>query len=122
MKQVTEKHQIKIEIDHNNLFFAGECGVDAGLIMVGDPCYYLHKTIDADKPYNKLPKEFGKNWDDFCNHIKDLKSAKQFNFDLGHAGLAVLVGNFGGDGCYPVFVEKSPDGQTRRLIVDFALD
>ena len=89
----------------------GVIGVDAGLVMVGDPCYSLH----ADK----LPADFGKDWPDFCDKLEG-KDCIQLDYDLGQAGLAVVAGGFGGDGVYPVFVEKDDTGRVIRLIVEFA--
>ena len=93
----------------------GVVSVDAGILMVGDPCYHLDGQI--------RPKDFGKNWSDFCM-TKLMKDGKGLDFaqldhDRGHAGLAVVCGGFGGDGCYPVFVEKAEDGMVNRLIVEF---
>jgi hypothetical protein len=39
----------------------GTADVDAGLCWIGDPCYIIK---DKDE---QRPKEFGKNWDDFCD-------------------------------------------------------
>lgn len=89
----------------------GVISVDAGLVMVGDPCYH----VGSKKP----PKDFCGNWADFCQQkLQDL-DVVQLNHDRGHAGLAVVIGGFGGDGCYPVYVERDKDGRTARMIVDF---
>jgi hypothetical protein len=98
-----------------NLLQIGVISVDAGVVMIGDPCYHIGEK--------NPPKDFCKDWSEFCQRKlqKDEKclDAVQLNHDRGRAGLAVVVGGFGGDGCYPVFVEKSKDGLVRRLIVDF---
>jgi hypothetical protein len=88
----------------------GMVAVDAGLLMVGDPCYAY--------PANEAAREFPKKWSEVCSQIKD-KDIAQLNFKAGHAGLAVIIGGFGGDGCYPVFIEKDADGRPTALIVRF---
>jgi hypothetical protein len=90
----------------------GVCGVDAGLLMVGDPCYFW--------PNGEQPAaiESIKEWPEVCDKIKDLNesSGYQLNFKMGHAGLGVIVSTTYGDGVYPVFLETT-NGK-RRLIVD----
>lgn len=80
-------------------------GVDTGLCWVGDPCYIMHCEG------GKMPKELGKNWDEFCSNIHDMKHYKQFNYDKGHAGLGVLISTGYGDGSYPVFAKISDEGK-----------
>ncbi len=96
----------------------GVISVDAGLVMVGDPCYCLHKSKNAVKAYDRPPKDFGNNWHEFCVKLQG-KDSLQFNHDLGHTGLAVVMGGFGGDGVYPVSVEKDQTGRIVKLVVDF---
>jgi hypothetical protein len=96
----------------------GVIGVDAGVVMVGDPCYHVGKTT--------APKDFCRSWSEFCQ-TKLQKDGKcldtaQLNFDMGHEGLAVVVGGFGGDGCYPVFVKRNKDGLVSQLIIEFGND
>ncbi|SCW95361.1 DUF4241 domain-containing protein [Ancylobacter rudongensis] len=43
----------------------------------------------------------------------------QFNHDLGHAGMGVMVSTFYGDGTYPVYVEYGEGGRPRRVLIDF---
>ena len=78
----------------------GVVGVDAGLMIIGDPGYLIHT-----KPEPSL----GKDWDEFCDIISEEKSPamKQFNFPQGNPGLAVIVSSGFGDGVYPVYAEKS---------------
>lgn len=93
----------------------GVIGVDAGICWIGDPCYILHNE-------DGLPKEVGKNWREFVD-ILYTKSrtnieAHQFNYDLGHAGLGVVVSTGYGDGVYPVFIETE-DNRVKRVSVEF---
>lgn len=88
----------------------GVIGVDSGLVWIGDPCY-IHK----DK--KELPKEWGKDWSEFIKRIKG--NHQQFNYDLDHAGLGVLVSSYGGDGVYPVIAELDSEGRVERVTIDF---
>lgn len=90
----------------------GVIGVDAGICWIGDPCYILH---------TEPPKAIGKSWPEFCSlfHSDDYPTAKQFNYDLGHAGLGVVVSTGYGDGCYPVFAEFNEEGRVAKVWVDF---
>ena len=87
----------------------GVCGVDAGLLMVGDPCYFLDGNPSAAK------KVFP-TWDSFCDLDIPDETGCQLNFAKGHAGLGVVVHCTHGDGCYPVYLETTKAG-CRRLIV-----
>ncbi len=91
----------------------GEVGIDAGLCWVGDPCYVLH----ADP----MPKAIGKNWSEFCDLLDDgpYPTCKQLPYDLGHAGLGVVVSTGYGDGVYPVFVEFNNEGRIAKVWVEF---
>lgn len=85
----------------------GIVGVDAGLMLVGDPCYFDQSAGGVGE------------WGEFCNQLVG-KDTLQLNYKLGHPGRGVVIGNFGGDGVFPVFVEKDKQGQVSRLIVDFS--
>ena len=92
----------------------GEIGVDAGLCWIGEPCYILHS--DA------LPKSIAKDWDEFCDILhadKQYPTCKQFNYDLGHAGLGVVVSTGYGDGVYPVYAEFNDEGRVAKVWVEF---
>lgn len=92
----------------------GEIGVDAGLCWIGDPCYILH----ADP----APKAIGKDWDAFCDLLHEgaqYPICKQLNYDLGHAGLGVVVSTGYGDGLYPVYAEFNEDGRVAKVWVEF---
>jgi hypothetical protein len=92
----------------------GKIGVDAGLCWIGDPCYVLH----ADP----LPKAIGRDWGEFCEilHADDqYPTWKQLNYDLGHAGLGVVVSTGYGDGMYPVYAEFTDEGRIAKVWVEF---
>ncbi len=88
----------------------GVIGVDAGLCWLGDPCYVFGK--DASHKWG--------TWMDFVNSIKDrvLPTTQQFNYEMGHAGLGVLVSTGYGDGLYPVYAEIE-DNRVKSVTVEF---
>ena len=91
-----------------------EIGVDAGLCWIGDPCYILHA--------NPLPRALGKDWEDFCDILRDggrNPDYMQFDYDLGHTGLGVAVSTGYGDGTYPVYAEFTECGRVARVWVEF---
>jgi hypothetical protein len=89
----------------------GEIGVDAGLCWIGDPCYILHK----EQP----PQAIGKNWDEFCDTLDSNCEFRQYDYDLGHPGLGVVVSTGYGDGTYPVFAEFNDEGRIAKVWVEF---
>ena len=91
----------------------GIVGVDTGLLIIADPANLL---------FNEISKNFGKNWEEFCDiiHGDPKRDSMQFNFDHGHAGLAVVAPTAIGDGIYPVFYEEE-DGVVKRLVIELGL-
>jgi hypothetical protein len=92
----------------------GEIGIDAGLCWIGDPCYILH----ADP----APRAIGNDWSQFCDILSTgghRPTWRQFHYDLGHAGLGVVVETGYGDGTYPVFAEINGDGRIAKVWVQF---
>lgn len=104
---------------------SGCVSVDAGIIMVGDPGYHLHKQVGAKKSYNQLPASFGTSWENFCGKFlqQDGHCLKEVELkhDVGMRGLAFIAGNFGGGGLYPVYLIKGTH-RTTQLVVDFEAD
>lgn len=90
---------------------AGFCGVDAGLIWIGDPCYIIGQ--DA----TEQPAE---SWSDFCKQIENMGASQQFKYKHGHDGLGVCIGDFGGDGCYSVYVKKDSNGRVLEAKIVFS--
>ena len=80
----------------------GECGVDAGMLMVGDPCYFVGK--------DSIINERCDSWAKACDEVfLDNDVADVY-------GLGVAVETTHGDGVYPVYLETT-NGR-RRLIVE----
>lgn len=86
----------------------GECGVDAGLLMVGDPCYFVGK--DA------IINERCKDWSQACDDIF-CKDGLEKDTPLDVYGLGVAISTTFGDGSYPVYLQTMANGR-RRLIVN----
>lgn len=93
----------------------GTIFVDAGIVMVGDPCYSL--------PDNGSHRDaIARDWLRFCEAtFADPNNADGYSTPLGE-GTSVVVSSGYGDGQYPVFVERSPDGRVARLVVEFIAD
>ena len=97
----------------------GMVGVDAGLIMVGDPCYFWpNKENKKTTATASLP-----TWSTVIDALyagKEQGPGKndghQLAFAKGHDGLGVIVETTHGDGTYPVFLET--EGGRRRLVVE----
>lgn len=87
----------------------GVCGVDAGMIMVGDPCYF----VGRDSAIN----DHCENWDQACNEVFCKPETKDRDHPMDIYGLGVAVATTNGDGCFPVTLETLKNGR-RRLIVD----
>lgn len=78
----------------------GEIDVDAGIVMVGDPCYHLHKAPEDRRA-------FGKDWHDFIKSLVDgVYSPDRTAVSNIENGAALVIGGFGGDGRYPVYVRR----------------
>lgn len=87
----------------------GTVYVDAGIVMVGDPCYSL-----PDDGSHRIG-----NWAEFCETMfKDQNYDNGYSTPLGK-GISIVVESGWGDGEYPVFVERSPEGRVARLVVEF---
>ena len=91
----------------------GFAGVDSGLLMIGDPCYFIGPRAAAQKRF--------KDWRGFLSeHMKYTKSSQintQMTYELGHDGLGVAFETTHGDGFYPVYVQKNEHGRPRFAIV-----
>jgi hypothetical protein len=129
-----EERKARNLAEANTWIKVGKIGVDAGLCWIGDPCYILPlphsknsgiESLDAPK---QLPKEFGDSWVEFLeaawNKQKQANQpAAQFNYDAGHSGLGVCLGNTGyGDGVYDVLILKNEEGRIKEAKIVFIED
>ena len=86
----------------------GEVGVDAGMLMVGDPCYFVGKDAFIN--------ESCKTWNQACDEIFCKPDVRR-DTPMDVYGLGVAIATTHGDGTYPVYLETSASGR-RRLIVN----
>ena len=85
----------------------GSLFVDAGIVMVGDPCY----TLPDDASHRE---EVAKDWSKFCDAIGNENVSAPFG-----KGTALVVSSGYGDGEYPVYVQRDHFGRISRLVVEF---
>lgn len=93
----------------NNWEEIGSCDVDAGLLMIGDPCYFIapHRTR-------------WKDWGDFLDEQKICENGiekNQIDHSQGNPGMGVVFATTHGDGTYSVYVIKNKYGHPRAAIV-----
>src|SRR5262249_25613485 len=102
-KKRRKKHRI-VEI--------GALPVDAGLMMLSDPCYVLP---DPDEPERRDPKIY----DRMCRKLGD-KPYLLFSTDEHSTFNNVLVAKTGyGDGIYPVFAELDENDRVMAITICF---
>jgi hypothetical protein len=85
----------------------GVCGVDAGTLMIGDPCYFFDKDCEAQRKdgWSAVLRE-AYAAGDFAKPF----GAAPIAYVKGHEGLAVLV-NVDGDGTYSIQARRNSRGQ-----------
>lgn len=88
----------------------GHISVDAGICMIGDPCYTL--PDDASHRDSTI-----KNWDKFVEALGD-KSVVTFN-DNGLGATSIVVETGWGDGTYPVTAIME-DNKVLAVFVNFS--
>lgn len=103
----------------------GRVGVDSGQIMIVDPCYAVHEEGDTRET---TLEQHGFGYKAICHATTDMskvwpelgpfKGDDSGVAELGRS-LAVVTGNFGGDGVFPVYAEFGDNGMVRSLTVEF---
>jgi hypothetical protein len=86
----------------------GMVEVDAGLLMVGDPCYFLGKKSSVNVRCA--------SWQQACKEVF-LNDDITMDRPLDVYGYGVAIRTTNGDGSYPVYLETTASGR-RRLIVN----
>lgn len=86
--------------------------VDAGIVMVGDPCY----TLPDDGTFRDAT---ARNWDTFARSVYPPGQGANPNPTPLGAGVSVVVQSGYGDGEYPVYVERTKGGSVKSLTVEF---
>jgi len=93
----------------------GEVAVDAGMLMVCDPCY----AIGED---SVLQAVCSGDWSTFLKDqvrtdVEHYSLRHQINFLSGVSGAGVLAGTADGDGVFPVYALKTRDDSDRSLAI-----
>ena len=103
----------------NGKWLVGRVGVDAGMVMVGDPCYLDkftdHEYDDAKVEAQKAKGKYDYSYSGACAATLGENSAGE----LGRAD-AVAVSSGYGDGVYPVYAHYNHEGRIERLEVVFS--
>lgn len=105
----------------NGKWLVGRVGVDAGMVMVGDPCY-LDKFTDHEFDDEKVEAQRASGKYDYsysgaCAATLSENSAGQLGI-----GDAVAVSSGYGDGVYPVYAHYNHEGRIERLEVVFVIN
>jgi hypothetical protein len=104
----------------------GEVGVDAGMVMVGDPCYLNtygkestdgFEWVESEVDAQKSTKKFDYSYSGACAATLGEDSAGE----LGRAA-AVAVSSGYGDGVYPVYATYNHEGRITKLEVVFVAE
>lgn len=87
----------------------GKCGVDAGTLIIIDPCYlkYMPKSVILDE-----------NWGQWCNDVLiPTTKGPDLGGQVDYGGGGVLVSS-GGDGSFPVYVYYDEDGCVAKIEIE----
>lgn len=87
----------------------GSCGVDAGMLMVGDPCYFIGRKASI---HTRCA-----SWKQACTEVF-CKGDIPRDTPMDVYGLGVAIATTYGDGCFPVYLEIDDKTGRRRLIVN----
>jgi hypothetical protein len=110
----------------NGKWLVGRVGVDAGMVMVGDPCYldkYGKESsdgfewVESEVETQKTKQKYDYSYSGACAATLGENSAGE----LGRAD-AVAVSSGYGDGVYPVYAHYNHEGRIERLEVVFVND
>ena len=105
----------------NGKWLVGRVGVDAGMVMVGDPCYLDkftdHEYDDAKVDAQRRKQKYDYSYSGACAATLGENLAGE----LGRAD-AVAVSSGYGDGVYPVYAHYNHEGRIERLEVVFVSD
>ena len=98
----------------------GEVAVDAGMLMVCDPCYAIGEEHDGRR--SVLQAVCSGDWSTFLRDqvrtdVEHYALRHQINFLSGVSGAGVLAGTADGDGVFPVYALKTRDDSDRSLAI-----
>jgi hypothetical protein len=88
--------------------YAGRTGVDSGSILITDPCYVVRNPGEQHyTPFESYDQLLGAVEATFePSHVPAVQLTNQFGADIG-----VYLTRFGGDGVFPVYVQRDSRGQ-----------
>jgi len=90
-------------------FLAGHVGVDAGLVMIGDPGYIIEPSGQQGQM----------GWDEFvAKTIGDDRQPDVASEPLGKF-LGIVMPSGQGDGIYPVYITLGDDGRPEAAMIVF---
>lgn len=96
----------------------GTVGIDAGLLMLGDPCYVIDKEL-GKKPWGQFLDDMYATSPEGGNAYHWTVRAPMPNPAYGDFPSGVVVTTGYGDGEYPVFAEFAEDGRVVSVTVQF---
>lgn len=88
----------------------GNCGVDSGQLIIGDPCYFKDWK---DGEWNDHNSHYGQA----CELTLGKRGGGQMTI-TGIAGDGVVFGT-GGDGNFPVYGHYNEDGSIKKITIEF---
>ena len=89
----------------------GSVYVDAGIVMIGDPCY----TLPDDGSHRD---EAARDWHTFCDSLYGDDRDTLHGVEPMGQGVGIVVQSGYGDGEYPVVAEYE-DGRVKSVTVKF---
>ena len=95
----------------------GEVGVDAGMLMIGDPCYFIGEKTPGEQAFPTWEsfiegqREEGHEWQ--LRHQMDYRVKGM----TGSTGLGVVAGTAHGDGLFKVYALKNDRGDRAQAML-----
>jgi hypothetical protein len=102
-----------MNIEIENLVYAGSFYVDSGQAIIGDPCYLDEYDTCVDQEWELEGKEGiysyqGISATTLALHAGEIGNGKAVAFNTGY-----------GDGVYPVFIKLNDEGIISKVVIDF---
>ena len=95
----------------------GRVGVDAGLMYIGDPCYFIGRPLGSTGVWTpERTREADEAWDRFYKNY--IGEDERRDFYVIERGLGMVVRTGWGDGSYPVEVTMK-QGRVASVKVTF---
>jgi hypothetical protein len=96
----------------------GVVGVDAGQILICDPCYIDSEWEHEEYTMGKEKAKSNFSYNACCK--ASMKNSGQLNYKMGHPGVGVVTQSGYGDGCYPVIAKiEKETGRIKEIRVEF---